>query len=103
MLMMVDNRSFIQSDFATSPSFVPSTPLNVVTVTSTNVISNTTQSFLLPQIETTLLPHTFSPSPPSKDISDSSLPSTLHMTNEDAVTMYQNLIEGAQVVTEQNK
>jgi hypothetical protein len=68
----VNSRS---SDFVTSSSFVPSTPLNV-TVTSTNFACNTTQSFVLPQIEISLLPHAFSPSARFKNNSNS--PYTLH-------------------------
>jgi hypothetical protein len=54
------------SDFVTSSNFVTTTPLNVVSTT-------TTQSFVPPQIELSLPPHTFSPSISSEDSSYSSL------------------------------
>jgi hypothetical protein len=57
-------------------------PLNVVSTT-------TTQSFV-----PTLPPHAYSPSGPSKDSSNSSLPSTLDMTDEDAGKMHEFFISG---------
>jgi hypothetical protein len=56
------------NSFVTSSNFVSTTPLNHVSTT-------TTPSFVL-----TLLPHPCSHCAPSEDVSNSSLPSTLNMT-----------------------
>jgi hypothetical protein len=59
----------------TSSSFITTTPLNVV--------SNTTQSFVPLPFEISFPPHAFTPSTSSETSSDSSLPSTLVITDED--------------------
>jgi hypothetical protein len=64
------------NDFFTSPNFVTTTPLNVVSTT-------TTQSFVPPQIEFSLPQHAYSPFAPFENDSNFSLHSTLSMTEED--------------------
>jgi hypothetical protein len=54
------------------------------------VSTTTTQSFL-----PTLPSHTYSTSDPFEDFSDSFLPSTLDMIDEDVEKIYQSLIESA--------
>jgi cytoskeletal protein RodZ len=96
-----DNCSSNPSDFVTSSSFVPSTPFNIITDSSTNVVSTTTPSFVPSEIEIelTIPSHYYSPSISITETSDS--PSHTPLSNDDVAAMYNNLIRGAQAVAKQ--
>jgi hypothetical protein len=71
--------------------------LNVVIVSSKNVVSTTTTQSFVP----ILPPHDYCSFVYTEYVSNSSLPSTLNMTNKEAEKMFGALIEGPQAAAVQ--
>jgi malic enzyme len=95
-----NNRSSNPSDFVTSSSFVPSTPSNIITDTSTNVVSVTTPSFVPPEI--TIPSCAFSPCFQSEELSNTSPhPPSFDDDDDETTAMFDELIRGAQAAGKQ--